>query len=167
MANPASLLRDIENALRPRIEAKGGNLDMASDLGHALEMLSTKVRGWRVIINFEGYGDHELADDGMNTCRFQIFLHANKGLATPVGNAIHRDQNGTDSFLSRIEFVSQLLRALRWPNGHNVACKGMAVADSQWIIDAPDHTRAHVLNASLVIALEQNIEVIDISNPNQ
>ena len=162
MATPASILKDIETALGPLIKAEKGELDVASDLDHALEKLATKVKGWRVVLLWDGHGPHELADKGASFCRLTTYIHVNLGLALPVGGKIYQ---GDDSVIARIEQVSKWCRALRWAHGHNVECSGLVLQDSDWVSAVQKQTRAHGLSWTLDYTLEFQTEKIIIPAP--
>lgn len=162
MATAASLLTDISTALRPLIQAEQGRLDVASSLDHALEILGTAVNRWRVVLLWNGHGSHQAAIHGMSSARFTTFIHQSLGLPMTVGDKVFK---GDAAFLARMEQVSRWCRALRWPDGHGVACEGLALEDSEWVDQPPKHTAAHGLTWALEYALEYQPTTIVIPAP--
>ena len=166
MSTPASLLQNIEDALSPIIAAAGGEYHAASTLEHALEILSTSPKKWRVIATFEGYGDHPGAKNGINEARFLFIVHAATGLRAKPGANVHRvSPSERLAFLDLLETVSGNLRALRWPDGFGVDCAGLVLSDSNWITDAPGKSIAHQMTFSLTMALPPLPPVIVVPVP--
>lgn len=154
MTTPEDILQDLENTLTPLIEDEGGVLDIATSLDHALEILATAPKRWRVVLLYEGYGDVGQGRFGVNSVRIATFIHANLGLAKEPGRRIYKTSgNDTMSMLARIELVSYWMRALRWANTNNVDCEGFSMDDSSWVSDPPRNSTAHVINWSLEMAL--------------
>ena len=167
MATPESLLQNIEDALSPLVAGIKGKLDVAEDLDRAMSRLANAPKHWRMILLWNGYGDHDQARNGMNSHLFTVIIHQNLGMSRVVGKPVHRAGHGNDtqSFMDLLKQVSGWMRALRWPNGHNVVCEGMALNDSQWVSDVPKVSRAHALNFSLDAALEDLPDLIVIPAP--
>lgn len=152
--NPALILQDIEKTLCPIIEREGGTLEIMGSLEDALTKVSTAPKKWQVIVIWDGYGNHPHAVNGMSNVRLTSILHVNTGLEKDRGAALYQsNNNGDPSFIDRLEFFSACMRALRWPDGANVACEGFALEDSQWVEGTPKNTSAKAINWSLAMAL--------------
>lgn len=166
MSHPAVILNTIKSAIEPIVSDDGGRVEVASTLEHALEILAVAPSSWRLILTFEGYGGHPAAENGMNEARYLVILHVNNGLLNDAGSRLYEDGPGERlSFLSRLEEVSGMFRALRWPDGYNVNCAGLALDTSEWIADAPGNTTAHALTFTLEGALPSLPDIIAIPAP--
>lgn len=166
MSQSGDILRLVESALKPLIEGEKGELNIATDVGHAMEILATAPNRWRVVMTWEGYGDHPASKSGMAQSNFLVVLHHNPGLAKDPAKSLHTEAHSTGepSFLDRLEQVSALMRALRFP-GRNMDCDGFALTDSQWVADTPGNTRAHALTLSIQTALPAISQTILIPAP--
>jgi len=158
MSTSYSILTDIENALRPLIEADGGRLDVASDIDDALEQLSHSPKGWRVVLLWDGHQSHPEGRRGMSRAGVTTFLQMNTGMTKK--SIVHRPgAGGRAAFLTRMETLSKWCRALRWPGDSEtyqsgVDEAGLVLEDSSWVSAAGKTTLAHGLTWSLQYALE-------------
>lgn len=167
MRLPAAILRDIRCTLQPLIDEAGGVLDVASDLGHAMEILATSPSKFRVVLMWDGYGAHEHSREGMAVVRLSTFLHVNLGMTKEPGEKLYKESmNGDMPFLDRLEQLSKWMRALRWPHGADVDPAGLSLQDSEWVLDTPGNSKAHMLGWALDQALApfDKTLVIDISD---
>lgn len=163
MPTAATILSNITTALRPLIEAEKGRLDVAVDKEDALGRLADRPAGaWRVILLWDGHGGHPNAAHGMSNARLTTFLHQNMGMPQRIEGKLI---TGAESFLARTEQLSKWCRALRWPDGHGIACEGLALEDSDWVLDTPATTRAHGLSWTLEYALDYQPAPIVIPAP--
>lgn len=167
MSTSYSILRDIENTLRPLIEADKGKLDVADDLDDALKQLAQSPKGWRVVLLWDGHLSHGEARHGMTRAGLTTFLQMDKGMS--IKPSVHRPAaSGRAAFLTRLETLSQWCRALRWPADtpeyeSGIDCAGLVLEDSSWVSAAKDKTLAHGLSWSLQHALESSPQVIEIT----
>ncbi len=163
MRYASDILCDIEKTLAPLIQAEGGVLDVATDLEHALEMLASAPKRFRVVLVWDGYGSHPQNREGMAATRFTTFIHANIGLSHNAGSKIYRESvEGDKPFTARLEQLSEWVRALRWPDGADIDHAGMVLEDSDWVLNTPKNTKAHSLNWSLAQALTPHPTTIPI-----
>lgn len=168
MSETASFLSGIETALKPLIEAEKGQLNIATDVDDALQLLVTAPNRFRVVLTWDGFGDHPEAINGVNQMRFLVIVQQARGMSKDPSDSLHRQahQVGEPPFLDRLEQVSGWFRALRFP-GRNCSCEGLALTDSNWVGDAPAKTRAHALTFSLVVAHPPLPPAISLPNPNE
>lgn len=166
MANSYSILRDLENALRPLIEADKGQIEVAGDLDDALKMLTVDPKSWRIILLWDGHLPQSNAREGFGKAGLTTFLQMGKGMATNL--PVHRDSSsGRVAFLVRMEKLSKWCRALRWPADDlitnyesNIDPAGLVLEDSSWVTEAK--TLTHGITWSLIHALEFQTEDIII-----
>lgn len=160
MATNASLQAQIISALEPLCEANQGRIDLAISEDDALRKLGTKPAGaWRIVMLWNGHGNHPDARYGMTNALFTTFIHQNIGMAHKIeGKLIHGDA----SFHARLDQVSKWMRSIRWPDGHNVAEEGLVLEDSNWVSDTHKSVLAHGLDWSLAYALDYQESLIVI-----
>lgn len=145
------LINAVESSITPLIAAEGGKIEVAENLEQARAALVTGPKKWRVILHWEGYGDHEKARQGMTNHQLATVIQAPRGL--PVSQAITKDRpNGNKAFSHYLELVSYWMRAMRFPNGTGADSAGFQLANSQWL-DTVDTHSAHVLAWRLPAAL--------------
>jgi hypothetical protein len=166
MSQSGEILRLTEAALKPLVEAQSGSLDVAVDLDHAMKILATSPKTFRVIMTWEGYSDHPTSRNGMANSNFLVILHHNPGLAKDPATSLHTQAHevGELSFLARLEQVSAWFRALRFP-GRGMDCDGFVLTDSQWAAETPGNTRAHAMTFTIQTALPSFSETIIIPAP--
>jgi hypothetical protein len=90
--NAALLLRVIEDGLRPAVVAAGGVLDVASDPGHVVELLTGAApNGWRCVLGYAGERALDLDDArGIRELELTTTVQAARGLAVKSGANAHR-----------------------------------------------------------------------------
>lgn len=158
------MLRCVENTLAPLVAAQLGQLDVASDPEHAIEMLATAPPKWRLILGWPGYGGHPDAILGMGQHRIFAIVQAPKGLPVRHADTLHRSgPAGAPPLLSRIETVSRWFRAMRFPDGCGVDSKGWALEGSNWLLVPEIETRQHQLDFVAAAALPAEPTVIRVS----
>lgn len=139
----AQLINAVEAALAPLVEAEGGTVEIVQSLGQARAALDNGPSRWRVILHWEGYGDHEHARQGMTNHQVATVIQAPRGLAKSQ-HATKDKPDGTKSFSHYLECVSAWMRAMRFPDGTNADSAGFQLANSQWLDTVPNHD-AHVI----------------------
>jgi hypothetical protein len=154
------LINAVSNALRPRVAAAGGELVVAQTLETAHKFLSAAPNRWRLILHWEGFGDHEAAREGMTSHQVATVIHQADGLLHRRGeHATNPLPSGDLAFSARITQVVSWMTALRFPNGTGADSAGFSMSGSQWL-SAVNGSTAHTLNWKLDAALpgfEQHI----------
>lgn len=147
------LINSVANALRPRVAGAGGELVVAESLEKAHAFLTAAPNRWRLILHWEGFGDHEAAREGMTSHQVATVIHQRDGLVhRPGENLTNPLPSGASPFSERITTVVSWMTALRFPNGTGADVAGFAMAGSQWLA-ADKQSTAHVLNWRLDAAL--------------
>lgn len=144
------LVSAVESALRTQVEAAGGKVEVAESLEEAQKALDQSPGRWRVILHWEGFGDHPEARFGMTFHQLATVVQAPRGLAhkpSPISPAPGQSASVSD----RIESVRQWMSALRFPDGTGADDAGFALGGSQWLPSSTG-TAAHVLNWRLQAA---------------
>ncbi len=154
------ILRAVEDALRPLVRAEGGELMVATDPEHAIELLTVSPAKWRAILGWPGYGGHSAAVLGMGSHRIYVILQIARGLAANAGDSLHRGRAGLSPHAGLIERVSRWVRAMRPPDGSGLACKGFALTGSSWLSIEGIETKQHQLDFSIDAALPSDAAVI-------
>lgn len=128
-----------------------GVLEVAESLEQARTFLDSAPRGWRLILHWEGFGEHPEARMGMTTHQVATVIQAPRGLGHKP-SPIATSPTGRPAFSSYIRTVTDWLTAMRFPDGTGADVAGFAPAGSQWLATTPGFA-AHVLNWKLDAAL--------------
>jgi hypothetical protein len=145
------LMNALDAALTPLVAATDGQLILAESQEQALIMLETGPRRWRLILLWEGYGEHEKAIMGMTRHKVSTVIQAPRGLVkSPSGT--RPGPSGQEPFSTHISNVIAWMSALRFPDGTGADVNGFAPSGSLWVTTHPSYS-AHVLNWSLDAAL--------------
>jgi hypothetical protein len=149
--NYAQLIRAVKAALEPLAAAEGGQVIAAATLEQARTFLKSAPRGWRLVLHWEGYGEHPEARLGMTAHQVATVIQA------PAGLDIDRDPTrdkpgGAKGFHHYITLVDGWMRALRFPNGSGADIAGFSLSSSQWLETLPTHA-AHVISWRVDAAL--------------
>lgn len=147
----AALITATESALLPLAEATDGSVVVAETLEQARTFLMAAPSRWRIILHWEGHGDHEAARAGMTYHQVATVVQAPRGLALRPDPTKQR-ATGTPSFAARLAAVTGWMTAMRFPNGTGADSAGFALAGSQWLETVPNYA-AHALNWRLAAAL--------------
>lgn len=145
------LINAVEVALAPRVKAAEGQLIVAESLETARTFLDSAPRRWRLILHWEGFGEHEAARMGMVTHQVAAVIQAPRGMdnqTTPTKPGPAKQV----PFSYYIHAVMTWLTALRFPDGTGADSAGFAPAGSQWLQTLPGFS-AHVTNWKLDAAL--------------
>lgn len=153
-------LRSLEDTLRPLVTEAQGVLDVATDPGHALEILSAAPSGWRAVLLWPGYGEHPEATLGMGAQRISIIIQAAKGLPVRPGDLLHRKTPLCQPLMALIENVSMWVRAMRFPGDAYFDAKGFALTGSAWFELEDLDTRQHQLDFTIACALPSQAATI-------
>jgi hypothetical protein len=146
----AQLINAVKTALRPLAEAADGKLVVAESLEEAQKFLGGNPRTWRIILHWEGFGEHPLARQGLTYHQVATVIQAPRGLAHNQ-EPTERKTSGDPGFHAYIEMVSGWMRALRFPDGTGADDAGFSTAGSQWLPTAAGYA-AHTINWQLEAA---------------
>ena len=161
------LLNSVATALAPRVGAAKGELVVVESLEAARGMLlAAAPNRWKLILHWQGYGDHAAARQGMTTHQVATVIQQPAGLLHRPGENLTKPlPSGDEPFSRRISQVIAWMMALRLPNGTGADSAGFAMSGSQWVESAAKST-AHVLNWKLDAALPGFPETIPLIFPH-
>lgn len=146
----AQLINAVEAALIPLAVAAGGKVVVAESVEEAQAFLGAKPNRWRIILHWEGFGEHPLARQGVTYHQVATVIQAPRGLVHDSGPTKTKP-SGDPGFHHFIELVSSWMRALRFPDGTGADDAGFATAGSQWLPTVPG-CAAHSINWQLEAA---------------
>lgn len=158
------LINAIETALAPRVAAAGGVLEVAQSLAEARRFLESAPGRWRLVLHWEGYGEHPAAREGMTSHQVATVIQAPRGLAHRP-SPVKPGPAGQQPFSYYISLVTGWMAALRFPDGTGADEAGFAPAGSQWL-ETVNGYAAHVLNWSLAAALPPFTHHIPLDFPH-
>lgn len=158
------LLSAVETALAPLVEAQGGVLEVAESLEEARVMLTAAPRRWRLILHWEGFGEHPEARHGMTVHQVATVIQAPRGLGHKP-SPIAAPANQPKSFSYYVKLVNGWMTAMRFPDGTGADPAGFAPAGSQWI-ETVQHFSAHALSWKLDAALPPFGDTIPLVFPH-
>lgn len=156
----ALLLRAIETALAPVVQARGGALTVAADPDHVLEILAGAApNGWRCILNWAG-DEATDPDTEQGVARFNLAatVQAARGLKIhPGADAYLRSATGRDPLLTLAGLMGRHLRGLSGshPDLHP---SGFRFISSAWLEVEGVPTRQITLTHRCILALEPPID---------
>lgn len=160
------LLTAMEDALLPLAAAQGGIVEVAQSPEEAQKFLAAAPRRWRIIIHWEGFGNHDGARLGMTTHQLATVIQAPAGLLMRPGEQLTRPRpNGDAPFSTRMEQVRRWVAGMRFPNGCGVDIAGFVLNDSQWL-PTVSGMGAHVFNWQLDAALPAFSEHVILNFPH-
>lgn len=162
--NYEQLTAAVAAALAPRVAAMAGVLEVAESLEEARKFLESAPGRWRLILHWEGFGEHPEARHGMVIHQVATVIQAPRGLAHKP-SPIAASPTGRPAFSSYIRAVSDWLTAMRFPNGTGADSAGFAPAGSLWLATVPNFA-AHALNWKLDAALPAFPETIPLVFPH-
>jgi hypothetical protein len=160
--SPSELLTALDATLRPVVISAGGQLDIASDPDHAIEILTSAApRGWRLILSYAG--DTAPQPDtarGILECEIAVIIQAPRGLAIRTGSTAHLPGPGdTDPILKLRDTVSAWLRSLVPPENADLQTRtdidwrgGLRHISTAWLDIENLPTRQLVLTRRITIA---------------
>lgn len=158
------LIASMESALTPRVAALNGVLEVAESLEQARTFLESAPGRWRLILHWEGHGEHPEGRMGMTTHQVATVIQAPRGLAHKP-SPIAPSATGRPAFSSYIRTVTEWITAMRFPDGTGADVAGFSPAGSQWLATAPGYA-AHVLNWKLDAALPPYSTCIPLAFPH-
>lgn len=160
------LINAVTAALAPRVIAEGGVLEVAESLEQARSFLGSPPNRWRLILHWEGYGDHEAARQGMTSHQVATVIQQPRGLTHKPGeNLTNPLPSGAMPLSWRLAQVVAWMMALRFPDGTGADSAGFALSGSQWLETVPT-AAAHALNWRLDAALPAFAQTIPLSFPH-
>lgn len=145
------LINSLETALTARVTAAGGKLEVAESLEEARKFLDGAPNRWRLILHWEGYGEHSSAREGMTIHQVATVIQAPRGLGMKP-SPVKQGPAGQQPFSHYISAVTAWMTAMRFPDGTGADSAGFAPAGSQWL-QTQTGFAAHVLNWKLDAAL--------------
>jgi hypothetical protein len=145
------LMNAVDDALTPRVAAANGQLILAESLEQARLLLESGPKRWRLILHWEGYGEHEKAREGMTRHQVATVIQAPRGLVKSP-SPTKPGPGGQVPFSEYISLVVAWMSALRFPDGTGADDAGFSSAGSQWLQTLPAYS-AHVLSWSLDAAV--------------
>lgn len=162
--NYTQLIDAVYTAVAPLAEANGGTVEIVETLAEARAALDTAPGRWRIILHWEGYGEHPEARLGMTFHQVATVVQTSRGLVHKP-SPIAATPGGRPSIASLIEQVSLWMAALKFPNGTGADSAGFAKVGSQWL-DSASGTAAHVFDWRLEAADPAFDENIVLSFPH-
>lgn len=160
----AQLVRAVAAALTPLASAQGGKVECAATLEQARSFMGAAPRGWRIVLHWEGFGDHPEARLGMTAHQVATVIQAPAGLDI-LRDATADKPGGAKGFHHYISLVDGWMRALRFPNGCGADVAGFQLANSQWLETVPTYA-AHAISWRLDAALPAFPLTIPLSFPH-
>lgn len=117
--SPDQMLKILETHLRPFVQARRGELSIATSEDHLLQLLTLAPIAFRVIINWDG--DNDAADggdeDGIVLNHFSVVLSMQRGLSITPGDYLVNERGGQEPFLKVISLVRARVRSCAFPEG--------------------------------------------------
>lgn len=157
-------MRAVEDTLKPLVTGLDGELHIATDPEHAVELLVTSPAKWRVILGWPGWGDHPQGREGMGTHRLYAIVQVAKGLTIDPARMLHRGRPSLPGpMMGLLETVSTWFRAMRFPNGCGFDCAGFALVGSAWLEIEDVETKQHQLDFEIQAALPVHSVTLPVS----
>jgi hypothetical protein len=154
MTDSAAILRYLEAALAPLVQANGGECLVAADEDTAIGMLAMAPRAWRVVLQYDGRGEQESARLAISPWRFVVWVQAAKGLPVKPGNDVHQARaGGAPPMLDLVDAVDGWTRALDFSQVPGVQCPGARSTGGAWVSLESDRARQHRLSFELLAEL--------------
>lgn len=157
----ATFLAAVETALRPLVVAAGGQLDVADDPDHVIDLLQAAApRGWRVIISYGGDQARNVdTAPGIVTMSINTTIQAARGLSIDINSAAHRTNSaGREPLLALASLVSRWVRGLSGSHP-DIAKDAMGFQNQQWLLIDGIPTRQLNQVHTIDIALDEPIPV--------
>lgn len=160
----AQLMTAVTAAARAEVGAQGGQVEMAESMEEVQAFMAASPRSWRLILHWEGLGEHPSARQGMVYHQVATVIQAPRGLMKSP-SPLQASPTGTRPFSDYIDLATSFMVALRFPNGTGADSAGFAPAGSQWLETTPNFA-AHVLNWKLTAALPPFTRTIPLVFPH-
>lgn len=115
---PDALLTELRSDLEPWVRAKKGELSVARDPFHFLELLAESPAGFRVVLHWDGEanpGDEPQAGV-FSAQRISLGVTANLGLTAKPGEALHKPTPNRAALLRIVADVRERARSYVWPD---------------------------------------------------
>lgn len=106
--SPALLLRTVEDALRPLIEAERGVLHVSETPEETISLLSVKPDGYRAILQWQGEDGDDSTFGTSSLARLAIVLQVARGLRADRGADAHRAADGVVDAKPILELASSV-----------------------------------------------------------
>jgi hypothetical protein len=149
-----ALINSVAAALKPRAQQVGMDVEVALDLESAEAFLNAAPNRPRLILHWEGFGDHALSRQGMTIHQLATVIQMAKGLGHRPGTRLtNPGPYGQVPFSTRIEQVTGWMTGMRFPDGTQADWAGFSLAGSQWITTAVKTQQCHGFNWRLDAAL--------------
>jgi hypothetical protein len=152
---PDALLTELRADLEPWVRAKKGDLSIARDPYHFLELLAESPSGFRVVLHWDGEANP--GDDAQAgvfaTQRISAGVTANLGLTAKPGEALHKPTANRAALLRLLADVRERLRSYVWPDETTARYMLYKGADAIVLPDSGVPLTGFRLNFELTIAL--------------
>lgn len=168
------VLQALEDTLKPLAAPYKGQVDMAHDPAHAMEMLANAPQAWRVIVGVDDETSPETNPSGkvgVSETEFFTIIQAGVGLASDAGKQVHRERTGgAPSVLELAEAVRGWMRGIRFEHP-DIYCQSVfAWKRSTWVSwkedgKPPVFARQHVFTLQHNISAPVDLEPQPISYP--
>lgn len=134
--SPEVLLQVLETGLTPAVKAAGGELHIATDPDHIVQLLSaTAPRTFRAILAYAGE-TAEQSDEapGIRDCRFNLITQAARGLQIRPGRRSFRPTpSGRDSLLHISDDLDRIMRGFAGTAPSDLDCRGFRFLSRDWL----------------------------------
>jgi hypothetical protein len=114
---PAQLLQLLRAALATWLQGRGGNLSIASDAWHALELLVNAGTGPRIVLRWDGDSQDADQDAGIVKHRLSVIVSAARGLAATPGQQLVDGTTSRPPLYAVVSAVRAVVRAIEYPAG--------------------------------------------------
>ncbi len=135
---PDVLLNLLEEDLLPWMKEQKGQLSLAEEPWHFLELLAESPQGWRGVLHFDGDENRmQSADEGaFLRNRFSFGVSCQKGLGVKAGQVLHKPRPGGGLALLKLIALSRLrIRSFVFPADvsqryvHYIGCDPVTLPD--------------------------------------
>ena len=151
------LLRALQGALQPTVEADKGSLVVAHDVNQYLELLASSPARWRAIIAFEreeSFGDQGGQRGGLVHGTFFATVQMHKDFSIRAGDDFAHHRTGEPPILMRSEQLIAMIRGCTFPDDRTDVDHefGFLFQGREWV-EQPDaeKTLHRALQARLVL----------------
>lgn len=127
----------LEDALKPVVSAAGGELCMASDPDHVVEILTGAApTGWRLIVAWAGESAVDPDNSpGIEDLRITSTVQAARGMTVDPGRDTFRPtSSGRDSLLALRQQSDLWFRGFTGTTEGDVDCHGFRKLTSDWLV---------------------------------
>lgn len=155
---PDALLAELQGDFEPWVAARKGQLCLARDPWHFLELLAESPAGWRTVLHWDGEANPGDVPEAGDFCvqRLSLGVTANLGLTAKPDQSLVKATAARPALLQLVAQVRERMRAYRWPEG---ITQGRALYKGADVIELPGSggipLAGYRLNFELLIALPE------------